>query len=106
MNLYGGEDTEEKLSPLGTWYYQGPLLFCMGIPMSLLCEGLAPFAEFPTTLVYGAPLLLIGNLLSAITLNILGMNVIKMLGAPAAQIAGKLHVLVVAALSAAFFGEK
>merc|ERR1712014_321698 len=44
--------------------------------------------------------------LSAICLSVSGAYVIKMLGAPAAQIAGKLNIFVTIALSSAFLGEK
>merc|ERR1719310_2479476 len=45
------------------------------------------------------------NIAFAACLNISAVYTIKMLGAPAAQIAGKLNVLVVASLSCAFLGE-
>eukprot|EP00746_Dinoflagellata_sp_MGD_P013705 gnl/MRDRNA2_/MRDRNA2_129739_c0_seq1.p1 gnl/MRDRNA2_/MRDRNA2_129739_c0~~gnl/MRDRNA2_/MRDRNA2_129739_c0_seq1.p1 ORF type:complete len:175 (-),score=33.83 gnl/MRDRNA2_/MRDRNA2_129739_c0_seq1:8-532(-) len=103
MNSYGEE--EKKLTPLGTWYFQGPLLACFGISGTLLKEGLQPWQALPTLL--RGPLLytVFINISAAVALNVLAMYVIKMLGAPASQIAGKFNVLVVAALSCAFLGE-
>lgn len=103
MNSYGEE--EKKLTPLGTWYFQGPLLACFGISGTLLKEGLQPWQALPTLL--GSPVSYIVpiNIFAAVSLNVLAMYVIKMLGAPASQIAGKFNVLVVAALSCAFLGE-
>merc|ERR1719379_1815910 len=46
-----------------------------------------------------------GNVACAACLNISAVYTIKLLGAPAAQIAGKLNVLVVASLSCALLGE-
>lgn len=106
MNKYGSEEEEEekKLTPLQLWYFQGPLLVSLGIAGTLLREGIAPLQELPAA--FAMWYVLIPNIGSAVALNILAMYVIKMLGAPAAQIAGKFHVLVVVALSFALFGER
>merc|ERR1719262_982949 len=47
MNKYGDEvEEQKKLTPLGSWYFQGPILLCFGIAGSLLIEGLAPWNNF------------------------------------------------------------
>jgi drug/metabolite transporter (DMT)-like permease len=105
MNNYGDDEDQKKLSPLQSWFFQGPVLIALGLTGTVIKEGLAPWQALPATLA--SPLLfpIIGNISAAVCLNISVMYAIKMLGAPAAQIAGKLNVLVVAALSCALLGE-
>lgn len=103
MNDYGTAGEGQKLSPLALWYFQGPLLISFGIPAALLFEGFSPITNLPSILAN--PFLLLANIAGAMGVNIMGMCVIKMLGAPASQIAGKFNVLVVAALSCALLGE-
>lgn len=103
MNHYGTGEEEPKLTPLGLWYFQGPLLCSIGIPAALAFEGIGPIQALSTILAN--PLLLIANVVAAMGVNIFGMCTIKMLGAPAAQIAGKFNVLVAATLACTFMGE-
>lgn len=106
MNDYGNEETDQKkLTPLQSWVLQGPVLIVMGLAGTMIKEGLAPFQALPAAVT--SPLLfsMLGNIASAACLNISAMYTIKMLGAPAAQIAGKFNVLVVASLSCAILGE-
>lgn len=105
MNNYGNEE-QKKLSPLQSWFLQGPALITLGIIGTFLKEGFAPLQAFPAALANPAQLLAIAsNIAFAACLNICAVYTIKMLGAPAAQIAGKLNVLVVASLSCALLGE-
>jgi drug/metabolite transporter (DMT)-like permease len=106
MNRYStSEEEHPQLTPLGSWYLQLPLLLCFGVAGSFAKEGYAPWRELPNALA--SPLLyqFILSLGSASVLNVSGMYVIKMLGAPAAQIASQFNTIVVAALSCAFLGE-
>lgn len=98
MNNYGtATEDQMKLSPLGLWCFQGPLLILIGLPCALFFEGLAPITNI--SVILANPFLLLGNICGAIGVNILGMCVCKMLGAPAAQICGKFNVFITAALS-------
>lgn len=105
MNSYGDTEDTIKLTPLQNWILQGPLLITFGFAGTLLAEGSAPWKALPAFLASPVLRPLIGNVASAVIYNISAMYTIKMLGAPAAQIAGKLNVLIVAALSCAWFGE-
>lgn len=105
MNNYGEED-QKKLSPLQSWFMQGPVLIILGMVGTIMKEGLAPWQALPS--VFANPVLLLsimGNIAFAACLNISAVYTIKLLGAPAAQIAGKMNVLVVASLSCALLGE-
>lgn len=105
MNNYGDEEETKKLSPLQNWVLQGPLLIAFGLTGTLMTEGFAPWKG--ARAFVASPVLrpFVYSVVSAVIYNISAMYTIKMLGAPAAQIAGKLNVLVVAALSCAFFNE-
>jgi len=105
MNNYGNEDDHKKLTPLQSWSLQGPLLIAFGVVGTLLKEGLAPWNAFPATVASPVVLPMMANIAIAACLNISAVYAIKLLGAPAAQIAGKLNVLVVAVLSCALLGE-
>merc|ERR1719335_495283 len=105
MNNYGNEEDHKKLTPLQSWFFQGPVLIVLGLAGTVVKEGLAPWEALPAALSSFTVVLMMANIACAVMLNISVMYCIKMLGAPAAQIAGKLNVLVVAALSAALLGE-
>jgi len=105
MNNYGNEEDQKKLTPLQSWSLQGPLLIAFGIAGTLLKEGLAPWKAFPAAVASPTLLPMMANIAIAACLNISAVYAIKQLGAPAAQIAGKLNVLVVAVLSCALLGE-
>merc|ERR1719161_126293 len=66
---------------------------------------MTPWRSLRAALLSPAACTLIVNVLAATCLQISAAFCIKMLGAPAAQIAGKLNVLVVASLSCALLGE-
>jgi len=105
MNNYGNEEDQVKLTPLQSWSLQGPLLIAFGIAGTVVKEGLAPWNAFPAAVASPVVYPMIANIAIAACLNISAVYAIKMLGAPAAQIAGKLNVLVVAVLSCALLGE-
>jgi len=105
MNNYGSEEDHKKLTPLQSWSLQGPLLIAFGIAGTLMKEGLAPWKAFPAAVASPVLLPMMANIAIAACLNISAVYAIKQLGAPAAQIAGKLNVLVVAVLSCALLGE-
>lgn len=106
MNNYGSEEADQKkLTPLQSWLLQGPVLIALGLAGTIFKEGLAPFQAFPAAVASPLVFMIAGNIASAACLNISAMYTIKMLGAPAAQIAGKFNVLVVASLSCAILGE-
>eukprot|EP00746_Dinoflagellata_sp_MGD_P152163 gnl/MRDRNA2_/MRDRNA2_83473_c0_seq2.p1 gnl/MRDRNA2_/MRDRNA2_83473_c0~~gnl/MRDRNA2_/MRDRNA2_83473_c0_seq2.p1 ORF type:complete len:256 (+),score=67.64 gnl/MRDRNA2_/MRDRNA2_83473_c0_seq2:91-768(+) len=106
MNNYGSEEGQQKLSPLQSWFLQGPVLIVLGLIGTIVKEGMAPWQALPAAVANPMQLLsMMGNVCFAACLNISAVYTIKMLGAPAAQIAGKLNVLVVASLSCALLGE-
>merc|ERR550514_320862 len=72
---------------------------------SLLMEGLAPWKQLLTLHSSKMACFLLCNCTFAACLNISGLYSIKLMGAPAAQIASKLNVPLVALLSCAFMGE-
>lgn len=105
MNNYGNDEEYKSFTPLQSVALQGPLLIILALVGSLTNEGMAPWRSLPAALMSPAACTLIVNVLAATCLQISAAFCIKMLGAPAAQIAGKLNVLVVAALSCALLGE-
>eukprot|EP00746_Dinoflagellata_sp_MGD_P152164 gnl/MRDRNA2_/MRDRNA2_83473_c0_seq3.p1 gnl/MRDRNA2_/MRDRNA2_83473_c0~~gnl/MRDRNA2_/MRDRNA2_83473_c0_seq3.p1 ORF type:complete len:415 (+),score=81.86 gnl/MRDRNA2_/MRDRNA2_83473_c0_seq3:103-1245(+) len=105
MNNYGNDEEHKNLTPLQSWAMQGPLLIALGMLGTVVKEGLAPWQALPAAVASPALLFMILNVMCAACLNISAVYAIKMLGAPAAQIAGKLNVLVVASLSCALLGE-
>jgi len=104
MNRFGAEDQSHKLSPIELTTFQAPLLAIFSFVLALRFEGLQPYKELHTLGSY-ALLNLVLSLVSALAVNVMGTVCIKILGASAAQIAGKLNVLVIVAFSCAFMGE-
>merc|ERR1719387_1755734 len=72
--------------------------------MTLCVEGTTGFRQL-AELSPHASRMLVWSTASAVYLTVMGMVLVKMLGASAAQIAGKLNILVTVALSSAFLGE-
>jgi drug/metabolite transporter (DMT)-like permease len=105
MNNYSNDEEHKSLTPLQSWALQGPMLIALGMLGTVVKEGLAPWQALPAAVASPALPFMIGNVALAACLNISAVYAIKMLGAPAAQIAGKLNVLVVASLSCALLGE-
>merc|ERR1712151_1074791 len=89
MNKYSGQAEKKiRLAPLELVAACAPLNVFTGLVVSLSTEGTRPMyaiLDFDSYL-FG---ILILNCASAIYVNLGGMVIIKMLGAPAAQIAGK-----------------
>lgn len=104
MNKYSSDEACPRLSPLENVRLLSPLVFVLGLALALSVEGITPYLELLTLSRHARSMLLL-SAASAVFLTIMGMCVIKMLGASAAQIAGKLNVLGTAAFSSAFLGE-
>eukprot|EP00930_Biecheleria_cincta_P051516 TRINITY_DN36706_c0_g1_i1.p1 TRINITY_DN36706_c0_g1~~TRINITY_DN36706_c0_g1_i1.p1 ORF type:complete len:380 (-),score=56.19 TRINITY_DN36706_c0_g1_i1:80-1219(-) len=105
MNTYAGDQDCPRLQPAEVVTMVSPCVVVFGSILSLSVEGLGPFKRLPTLEPATAAMLVL-SAASAVYLTFMGMVVVKMLGASAAQIAGKLNVLVTVALSSAFLGEE
>jgi len=105
MNKYESDQDCPKLSPLNLVALTSPAVFCFGLVVTLVVEGLEPFFAMPYMGSQAAALLAV-SAFCAVFLSIMGMFLIKMLGAPAAQIAGKMNILMTVAVSSSFMGER
>merc|ERR1719160_1480111 len=67
MNNYGAEiDERPKLSPLQSWFLQGPVLICFGLVGTLTKEGAAPWMALPSNAVsYATMPIMLANIASA-----------------------------------------
>lgn len=104
MNEYAKDTHCPKLSPIEVAALLSPLVLFASMLTTLAIEG---FHGYKALLVLGpyALRMLALSTACALYLTIMGLVLIKMLGASAAQIAGKMNILVTAALSSAFLGE-
>lgn len=105
MNHYSKDENCPGLTPFEVVAFQSPLIFVFGLALQLTCEGPAGFMQLGNLSNHGAIMLFI-SASCAVFLTYTGMVIIKMIGASAAQIAGKLNILITVALSCAFLGEK
>ncbi|CAE7489143.1 GONST5 [Symbiodinium necroappetens] len=96
MNEYAADKACPRLKPTQVVALASPAVFVLGFALTLILEGWKPYME----------LLLAFSTACAVYLSLMGMVLIKMLGAAAAQIAGKLNILVTVALSSAFLHER
>jgi len=104
MNKYSADEGCPKLSPVELATFLSPLVFVFSFSLALRFEGIDPYMQLRTMSTYALSMLAL-SAACAVFLTIMGLVVIKMLGASAAQIAGKLNVLITVALSSAFLGE-
>lgn len=105
MNQYESDEDCPKLSPLQLVALTSPAVFCFGLVITLAVEGLEPFFAMPHMRPTAAVLLAV-SAFCAVFLSIMGMFLIKMLGAAAAQIAGKMNILLTVSVSSSFMGER
>jgi len=107
MNVYAKDADCPKLSPIELAALLSPSIMCMGILNAVVVEGVDGFKQLlaPWHLSLYALSMLILSTTTAVYLTIMGLVLVKLLGASAAQIAGKLNILVTIALSSAFLGE-
>lgn len=105
MNAYAGDQDCPRLEPVETVVMISPVALTSAYLVSVSFEGVTPFQRLLTLEPMTAAMLLL-SIFSALYLTFMGMVLVKMLGASAAQIAGKLNVLVTVALSSAFLGEE
>ncbi|CAJ1393708.1 unnamed protein product [Effrenium voratum] len=104
MNEYAADKECPKLQPLELIALQSPAILVLGVLLTLCLEGVRPY-EALFELDQGPGAMLVFSAACAVYLTYMGMILIKMLGAAAAQIAGKLNILVTVALSSAFLEE-
>jgi len=104
MNRYQSDEACPNLSPLQLIALTSPAVFFFGLALTVALEGLEPFYQLPF-LHFEASVMLLVSSLCAVFLSIMGMCLIKMLGAAAAQIAGKVNILMTVAVSSSFLGE-
>eukprot|EP00435_Cladocopium_sp_Y103_P014564 s1367_g3.t1 len=105
MNRYASDEDCPKLSPLKLVALTSPAVFFFGLVVTLAAEGLEPFFVMPQMRPKAAAMLAV-SAFCAVFLSIMGMFLIKMLGAAAAQIAGKMNILMTVAVSSSFMGER
>ncbi|CAE7697974.1 GONST5 [Symbiodinium sp. KB8] len=105
MNEYAADKACPRLKPTQVVALASPAVFVLGFALTLILEGWKPYMEL-LSLNTSAALLLAFSTACAVYLSLMGMVLIKMLGAAAAQIAGKLNILVTVALSSAFLHER
>lgn len=95
---------DAPLEPMQLVLLQAPLLTGVAALLVVTVEGVGGLAALPGVSLNVAGLMAL-SCASATFMNFSGMCAIRMLGAPAAQLAGKLNVFVTAALSTVCFGE-
>eukprot|EP00435_Cladocopium_sp_Y103_P001380 s2109_g1.t1 len=105
MNQYGSDEDCPKLSPLHLVALTSPAVFFFGLVVTLAVEGLNPIFAMRHMRPEAAAMLA-ASAFCAVFLSIMGMFLIKMLGAAAAQIAGKVNILMTVAVSSSFMGER
>jgi len=105
MNQYRNDEACPQLSPTKLVALTSPAVFLFGLILTLVMEGLEPFYQMPFMSFEAAAMLAI-SAVCAVFLSIMGMYLIKMLGAAAAQIAGKVNILMTMAVSSSFMGER
>jgi len=105
MNEYAADKACPRLRPTQVVALASPAVFVLGFALTLILEGWKPYMEL-LSLNASTALLLAFSTACAVYLSLMGMVLIKMLGAAAAQIAGKLNILVTVALSSAFLHER
>eukprot|EP00930_Biecheleria_cincta_P101348 TRINITY_DN92987_c0_g1_i1.p1 TRINITY_DN92987_c0_g1~~TRINITY_DN92987_c0_g1_i1.p1 ORF type:complete len:380 (+),score=58.37 TRINITY_DN92987_c0_g1_i1:72-1211(+) len=105
MTPFPGDQDCPKLGPIEVVVMICPVMLFTACMISISLEGLAPFQLLLTLEPMTAAMFLL-SIASALYLTFMGVHIVKMLGASAAQIAGKLNVLVTVALSSAFLGEE
>jgi len=94
----------QQIEPLQLVSLQAPFMTLVAGLLMLTVEGFAGLLAVPSLTHKQAGIVML-SCSSATCMNFSGMLAIRMLGAPASQLAGKLNVFVVAALSSAWFGE-
>jgi len=104
LNPYDG-DERQRLQPMELLFLLSPPLAVLGLLGTFLSDGAAPWLELPGLSTWSWGLLILSTV-AATYLNTAAVYIIKMLGAPASQIASKLNILVTAVLSCALFGER
>eukprot|EP00930_Biecheleria_cincta_P002611 TRINITY_DN103616_c0_g1_i1.p1 TRINITY_DN103616_c0_g1~~TRINITY_DN103616_c0_g1_i1.p1 ORF type:complete len:379 (-),score=67.30 TRINITY_DN103616_c0_g1_i1:117-1253(-) len=104
LNPYDG-DERQRLQPMEVLFLLSPPLAVLGLLGTLLTDGAAPWLELPGLSTWSWAMLIV-SIVAATYLNTAAVYIIKMLGAPASQIASKLNILVTAVLSCALFGER
>jgi drug/metabolite transporter (DMT)-like permease len=91
-----------SLSPMHVWALQAPILTVASIAYAVCTESFAgAYAELKPQMAMSLFL----SCISATTLNMLGMVVIKELGPTLMQLIGKLNAIVIVATSVLVFGE-
>lgn len=104
-STYKFDEEEPKVDPAELWALQGPMVVFLALICTVTWDGLGPMLALLE--LDWAVLGMVGlSCICAVYVNIGGMHMIKMLGAPASQIAGKLNILVTTALASAFMGER
>lgn len=104
VNPYDG-DERQSMQPLEVMFLLSPLLAVLGLLGTFLQDGTAPWLELVDLSAWAWGLLILSTM-AATYLNTSAVYLVKMLGAPASQIASKLNILVTAVLSCALFGER
>lgn len=104
VNPYDG-DERQSMQPLEVVVLLSPLLALLGLLGTFLSDGATPWLELLDLSAWAWGMLILSTMAAAY-LNTTAVYLIKMLGAPASQIAAKLNILVTAVLSCAFFGER
>lgn len=104
MNPYSDTGGVARLGPLELWALQAPCLAIVSLFGSLIWDRSAPWLTLPVT-DSSTLLLLAISCACAVVVNVGGLYCIRMLGATASQIAGKLNILITPALAFIFHGE-
>jgi len=104
LNPYDG-DERQRLQPMEVLFLLSPPLAVLGLLGTFLSDGAAPWLELLGLSTWSWGMLILSTV-AATYLNTAAVYIIKMLGAPASQIASKLNILVTAVLSCALFGER
>lgn len=97
-----GQAAANAPSPMHVWALQAPPCFILAVFYALLSESIATAWQRLTREVFA---LMLCTCLTATWLNIMGMFLIRDLGASSMQIVGKLNTLITVSLSVAYFGE-
>lgn len=113
LNAHGGlAPSFRKLLPMELIVLQSPLMFTVYSLLSFVFEGIQPYEALwalrqrHTSLFTGALEAASLTAGAALALAWFGMMALKILGAPAMQIAGKLNVLITASFAVIFMNEE